>query len=191
MRFPAWVMALALGACAFSSDAPLFAPRAAAFPIADGARYDWVEPFPAGERFDVTFRRVDGGYEMLEAAHPDEPMRVMFVPIPDTPEDDYIVQADLSSDDEGYAYAYAWRTDEIFRIVSDPGTVEPGPKRIQGVDAFCEWLSYSECKLASAEEVLALYRAAIYPRFVTGGDLPGRYTELAPIARRLPPGTHK
>jgi hypothetical protein len=191
MRLPAWIMALAIGACAFSSDAPLFAAGEAAFPIADGARYDWVEPFPSGERFDVIFRRVEGGYEMIEAEHADEPMRVRFVAIAETPEDDYVVQADLSPDSDGYAYAYAWRADEVFRIVADPGTVEPGPKRIQNVDAYCEWLSYSECKLESADEVLAVYRAVIYPRFVTGGDLPGRYTELVPIARRLPPGTRK
>jgi hypothetical protein len=43
----------------------------------------------------------------------------------------------------------------------------------------------------TVDDVLALYRAAIYRDFVTGGDLPGRCTEFAPISRRLPRGTTK
>lgn len=163
----------------------------AAFPIADGARYDWIEPFPNGERHDVTFRRVEGGYEMAEFDHPDEPVRLMFVEIADTPEDDYVAQVNISPESDGFAYAFLWRTGDVFRVISAPGSVEPGPKPLQGGDAFCEWRSYRECHLVSAEDVLALYRAAIYPRFVAGQDLPGRYSELVPHALHLAPRTDK
>ena len=184
MRFAAIVSALALSACAFSSDAPLFTLDQGAFPFAEGARFDWDEPFPQGERFDVTFHRTEHGYEMIEAAQPDKPMRVMFVPIADTPQEDYVAQVDLRPDETAYAYAFMWRADDVFIIVSDPGTVEPGSKRIQHADAYCTWSQYGECQLSSAENALALYHAAIYPRFVAHDDLPGHYTELVPQALR-------
>lgn len=189
MRFPVWAAAILLGACTFSSEAPFFDVGAAAFPIADGARFDWVEPFPAGERFDVTFHRTDAGYAMTDKSHPDEPMELLFVAIPETPEEDYIAQVRLENGDGERAYAFVWRTGDVFRIVSSPGSVEPGRKPLRGGDAYCHWRSYQECRLAGGNDLRALYRTAIYPRFVAGGDLPGSYTLLSPHELRLAPST--
>lgn len=188
MRFPVWLAAIFLGACTFSSDAPFFSVSDSAFPIADGARFDWVDPSPNGERFDVTFHRTEAGYAMAEADHPDEPMELLFVAIQETPEEDYLAQVRL---EQGQAYAFMWRAGEVFRIISDPGSVEPGRKPLRGAGALCRWGSYQECALASADDLRALYRTAIYPRFVTGDDLPGSYTLLSPHELRLAPSTRK
>lgn len=191
MRFPAWAAAALLSACTFSSETPLFDLSAAAFPIADGARFDWVETFPEGERFDVTFHRTEAGYAMTEKSHPNEPMELLFVAIPDTPEEDYFAQVRLAPGENERAYAFMWRTGDGFRIVSSPGSVEPGPKPLRGGGAFCHWQSYQECTVVSADDLLALYRTAIYPRFVAGDDLPGAYTLLSPHEMRIAPSTYK
>jgi hypothetical protein len=185
MRFPAWAAAAFLSACAFSSETPFFDLSAAAFPIADGARFDWIESAPHGERIDVAFRRTSGGYEMIEAAHPDEPTEILFVAVAETPEDDYIAQARIEPGEAARAYAFMWRAGDVYRVISNPGALEPGPKLVRSAELPCRWRSYHECGLASADDLMRLYRAALYPRFVAGDELPHRYSELVPRGSRV------
>ena len=179
MRFLVWLAALALSACAFTSEAPFFQPREAVYPISDGATLDFADS--GGEVTPLTFHQAAaGGYGVIDASHADEPMEVLFIAIAETPEDDYILQVQLERGDSSRAYAFMWREGEGFRMVMDPGILEPSHKILVGLDTFCTWRPYRECTLRTREDLLTLYRNAIYPRFVVGNESPGSFATLAP-----------
>ena len=91
-RLLAFAAALLLAACAFSSEAPLLAPRDAVFPFADGARFTWRETGPSAHERVVTFHRAGDTYS-LTADDEKEPLKgLLFAPIPSTREEDYVVQ---------------------------------------------------------------------------------------------------
>src|SRR5512134_3213579 len=107
MRWAVLLALVALSSCTFSSEAAFFRDADAAFPIADGARFVWQAP--EDDALDVTFQRHGAAYEVTERNHPDEPMTgVLLIAVPETPEDDYIVQWQAEPGDTSRAYAFMW-----------------------------------------------------------------------------------
>lgn len=187
MRVAGLMAALALSACAFSSERPLFADGEGAQPIADGARFIWQAENDAP--MEVAFRRDGAAYTVTERAHPDEPMTgVLLVEVPETPQDDYIVQWRDENAREGRVYAFMWPAGGGYRVYSDPDAFEgegDGPKP---ADAFCVRRAYGECVFTSRSNLLAYYQAIAYPALVSGRIAPDGALILTPISDSAPAG---
>lgn len=178
MRAGALASLALLGACAFGAERALFGDSDAVRPFADGAQFIWSESDDSGQRFPVTFALESGEHYTISSPANDEPMRgVLFVAIEDTPEEDYIAQLRLRTDEPGVLLAYLWRTAEGYRVVVDPGRLTPDDN-LSAADPFCTWSSMSGCGLTSREGAFGVYRALIYPRFVVGGEEPESYVDL-------------
>lgn len=169
------VVSLALTGCAFYADQALFARNETTAPFADGARFSWFENGRARET--VTYRRAGEGYEVRQANGEDAPMRVEFIPVRQTPDEDYVVQVAMDRTGDGRIYAFMWRTDEGFRIVAAPAVAEES-----ALARYCATRPNGECGFARREDLLAFYRAAIYPEFVAGGVTPADYLDQVPVA---------
>ncbi len=112
---------------------------------------------------------------------PDDPVRgVLFVPIADTPEDDYVVQLRLNTEADAVALAFMWREGESYRVAYAPGGLSPDDN-LSAADPYCQWQNYQGCSIGTRENVFAVYRALIYPNFVTGDLTPQAYIDLAPL----------
>lgn len=187
MRIAGLVVACALGACAFSSQDALFDDSDAAQPIADGARFAWIAPNEAP--MDVTFRREGATYAITQSAHADEPMTgVLLVPVPETPQADYIVQWRDENDREGRVYAFMWPVEDGYRVYADPDAFEDqndGPKR---ADAFCVRRAYGECMFTSRSNLLAYYQAIVYPALSSGAVSAENALVLTPLTGAAQPG---
>lgn len=173
------VAALALASCAFGSERALFTDGEAAMPFEDGAVFRW-KPNSEADAAVVRFVRVGDRYEIRRIDQPEErPMGVLFVAVPETPEDDYIAQVVLGSEGgEGFAYAFVWPFgDGEYRAFFQPnGLIENGgaaPER------YCTPAPYGGCTFTSAAAVRAYFRNVLYPAFSTG-HIPVRYLSLTP-----------
>lgn len=180
--------ALLAAACAFSSERPLFDARDGATPIEDGAQFYWREDGRSDDARRVVYRRLGAAYELtpVEDAEPEDRMEIVFVAVPETPEDDYIAQVKLFTDEDVRAYAFMWRTEAGFRIVASPGVVE-GATGEAALARYCGARINSECRFDRAEDVVAFYREAIYPAFVTGGATPSNYIDQTLVTAEAPP----
>jgi hypothetical protein len=168
------VALLGLAGCAFSSAAPLFDAREAQEPIPDGAVYLWSEQ-PAGSDFLVRFTHVGQIYELTSLADPaDDPMRgLLFIPVPETPEEDFIVQAQLKPDETAAVYAFMWRVGEGWRVLAAP----PAEAAQSGL---CKPKQMGECAFARPADVRAYYRDRVYGPHVAGMAEPEDYIDLTP-----------
>jgi hypothetical protein len=111
----------------------------------------------------------------------DQPIQgVLFVPIADTPEEDYVVQIRLNAEAEDVTFTYMWLEGAGYRAVSTPGALF-ADDNLSAADPYCQWQTYQGCSIASRENVFAVYRALIYPAFVTGDRTPEGYIELMPL----------
>lgn len=174
--------ALALSACVFSSQQPFFTEAEAAHPFGDGSRYRWIED--GDSEIVLVFHHDNGAYDIDNVADDEDRMRsVLFVAVPETPEDDYILQWSAPESGIGVAYAFVWRQGASYRIASSPSGVfgrdDGKPSR---ADAFCSWRAYRECALASRRDLLRLYRELIYPQIASGAGLE-ETVELRPLPR--------
>lgn len=162
MRFLALLTALALSACSFSSEQALFNDSDAAQPFADGARFTWRAP--DDPPMTVTFQREGAGYTVTEASHTDRPMTgVLLVPIPETSQEDYVVQWTPEDGEPGRTYAFMVRVPDGYRVFSGPGSFEDSGDGPKPADAFCERRAYGECVFDSRTDLLAYYQAIAYP----------------------------
>jgi hypothetical protein len=177
-------LAAFLGACAFWSDGALFDESDAVAPIADGARFLWVED-DAGETQTIVYRRVGAGYEFVAVNSDETPMGVIFVEVRETPEEDYIAQVTLRPEDKSRAYAFMWRTDRGYRIVSAPRVLEDDERGAAALAQRCSARPNGECRFSGASDVVALYREAVYPAFVLTGDDPNDYIDQTPVAEAM------
>jgi hypothetical protein len=170
--------ALLLSACAFSSPEPFFHARDGALPIADGARFAWVEE--GSEARSITFRRRGRTYDVIGFGD-ERPMEgALFVAIPETREEDYVVQVRLMPDETAAVYAFVWRTDDGFRLMTNVRAFSDPPPQ-QAFDELCQMKQYYECEFRSRGDLLRFYRAHVHPAFVRAGtQTPVRYAELRP-----------
>src|SRR5262249_49100842 len=137
------------------SDAPFFTDTDAVQPIADGALYEWRSVGDSEAPFNVVFARAGARYNLIRTDKRDEPMNgVMFVPIPSTPEDDYIVQAQLHADDPSTAYAFMWRDGRGYRVFLDPRAFNADRQWPARAHDFCEERGYGECHFRKRDDVV-------------------------------------
>lgn len=185
-----WAAALSLatlmGACVFGSERPLFADDEAAFPFPDGYVAALVEvSVSSGASEDaesVIYRRVGRRYEIAEAnpSSTDEPLGAMFVAISDTPEEDYVIQmTQFEPDEESTIYAFMWRTDGGYRILSAPQAVGEAGEAAIATHCHSENASFGECHFATREDVMNFYREAVHP-FAVSGETPTHYVDQSP-----------
>lgn len=168
--------ALTLAACSFYSDVPLFEDREASAPFADGAEFLWRENGRSGENEQqVVYRQMGASYEIHTAAGNERPITALFIAVPQTPEDDYVVQVQPGADEPGRAYVFLWRIEGGYRFISAPGALlaEAEPT----LAALCRQRRNGECELVSSRDALALYERAVYPTFVTGGVTPSNFVD--------------
>jgi hypothetical protein len=180
----AFALATLLGACAFWSDAALFDERDAVAPIQDGARFLWIED-NGDETQTIVYRRVGAGYEFVAVNSDEAPMGVIFVEVSETPEEDYIAQVTLRPEDKSRAYAFMWRTERGYRIVSAPRIFDDDERGGAALAQRCAERPSGECRFSSASDVVALYREAIYPAFVLTGAEPNDYIDQTPVAEAV------
>ncbi len=175
-----FLAALALSACAFSSEEAFFSADEGAHPISNGARYVWRAP--GDDPLNVTFHRSGGGYELTERNHPEDRMLgVLLIAVPETPVDDYIVQWQSERGDEARIYAFMWPHEDGYRIFSDPDTFTA----VDGTKpqhAYCEERAYGECMFRTREALLAFYQNVVYPTLSDGGATSEEYLDLTPVS---------
>lgn len=177
--------ALLLASCAFGSERALFGASDAVYPIADGAVYRW-RAYPESEDLVVRFTRRGAGYEAMPLSRDDDrPMQIVFAPIPETQEDDYIAQVDVRGEGEGLLYAFLWPLGgDRYRVIADPrGFDENGDTAAPNL---CAHASYGSCTFASAENARAFFRQVLYPAF-RRGQTPREFIDIAPEGADLPP----
>jgi hypothetical protein len=172
----ALVVALLLGACVFSSETAFFAEDEALAPFADGARYIWIENGSEETRQVVSYRRAGGAYE-IGWEDEDDRLHALFIGVPETAEEDYIVQVRIDEGERATAYAFMWRTQAGYRAITSPRVFEPGSEGEAVADRLCERVGMGECRFASAEAVREFYHTAVYPAFVLGGQTPANYID--------------
>jgi hypothetical protein len=175
--------ALMLSACAFASERPFFTERDAATPFADMARFVWRDD--AAEQV-ATYRRKGRVYE-ITLDHDEEPLRALFIEIDDTPEQDYIAQIEEPGGGQARLYAFFLPTDFGYHIVVAPQALSDDATAQGVLQSHCAARPYNECHFASAADLMALYREAIYPLFVTGGATPPRGAVEQTTAPQAPP----
>ncbi|MBC8105488.1 MAG: hypothetical protein H7Z14_02765 [Anaerolineae bacterium] len=182
----ALLAALLLASCTFSSERPLFAEEDAVTPIADGAVYDWK---PSGEEDDdvvVRFVRVGARYEVRPVNDPSASMRVQFVSVIDTHDDDYIVQVNLeTADGGGVAYAFLWPIgDDRYRVLIQPSAFDANGAAPSS--EYCTPAAYGGCSFRSSDDVRSYYLEVLYPAFQSG-HIPARYIDMSPVPQPSAP----
>lgn len=175
--------ALFLSACVFSSETPLFDESEAATPFADGERFLWSENGRNPEL--VVYRRIGRAYSLAPEIDK-SPMRILFIAVTDTPEEDYIAQVQLVSDEAVRAYAFMWRTETGWRIVAAPQAFAEDSPAQALMQTLCAARANSECEFARREDVLTFYREAAHPIFVSGGARPESYMDQTPTEGASP-----
>jgi hypothetical protein len=161
--------ALLLASCAFGSERALFDEGEAVRPFADGAEFQIEEHPGSGDLERLVYRSNGAGYDVTEPGESERPLRVLFVPIAETPEEDYIAQVRFDVDDPATAYAFLWRRGESYRILAAPGPLEESSSGRRALERRCTARPNSECALTSPRAVIDLYLEAIYEPFVRGG----------------------
>ncbi len=186
MRFLALLTALALGACAFSSEQAFFSDADAAEPFEDGSRFEWRAP--EDSPLTVVFHRVGAGYTVTELSGDGGPMTgVLLVAVPETPQEDYIVQWTSESDQQQRAYAFMMRAGDGYRVFSDPASFEERGDGPKPADAYCERRAYGECVFNSRSDLLAYYQAIAYPALRDGAAAMDGALVLTPLSDAATP----
>lgn len=179
MRFFGSLLAVTLGACAFSSAAPFFTAADASHPFADGARMLWRAE---DEIQAVRFVREGAHYRLVSESDPGEDMTgILIVAIPETLEEDYVLQLRPREGDGAYVYAFMWRVGEEYRVVQSPSAVlvrggKPSPR----THALCTWRAFQECALSRREDWMRVYLEIVYPDFVQSEQAPDEFMALTP-----------
>lgn len=172
--------AIVLASCTFDSEHPLFTAEDAVYPIQDGAVFNW-RPYPDDEDLVVRFTRMGAGYEMQPVGHDDErPMRVQFVAIVQTHDDDYIAQVDFTGEGRGMAYAFLlpWG-DDRYRVIYEPRAFGERKSR------FCMASSFGGCTFRSADDARAYFLTVLYPAW-RSGQTPERFIDIGPEGSVIP-----
>lgn len=173
-----------LSACAFSSERAFFSAADAGQPIADGARYLWQAP--GDEALRVTFRIHGDAYEVTDSRSEEEPLAgVIFIAVPETPGDDYIVQWQQEQDSDVRVYAFMWPSGAGYRIYSSPSAFD-APDGSKPTEAYCQSMAYGECRFSTRERLLAFYQNVVYPALAGGAVTSDDYLELTPFATAAP-----
>lgn len=177
MRVAVVSVLLFLSGCAFSAERALFTGADAAYPFAEGARAHMRTS--GGDDDIVVFHRApDGGYFLTgEGENAEERMPILFVEVPETPEEDYIVQ--VVTNHESFGFGFAWRTPEGLRILSNPNAFN-GTLYAAQLDTLCTRLSHGECQLTSPDGVRAV-AAQVIAAFVRSGETPEDWIDLVPV----------
>lgn len=165
-------LALALGACAFSSAYPFFEEGEGVAALGEGGAYVLFE---SGERKDVFYQRAGAGYELASTVKGDAPLHVVFVPLEDTPQEDYVLQITPSPGEDARAYAFMWRADAEWIIATAPNVFAADSAGRALLTEFCAERPHGECQFSRREDLLAFYHRAIWPAFVSGGVRPEHY----------------
>lgn len=171
-----------LSACAFWSSEPLFSENEAASPFADGQVVLWRENGASEEAQRLVYRRAGNRYNLSSFEEGESPIPVLFFSVSDTPEEDYIVQTPLEKGEQSRVYVFMWRTEQGFRFVSAPRSLEAAPGAAQALSELCVQRPNGECRLARREDVLALYTRLVYPTFVAGGATPSSYIDQIAVS---------
>lgn len=182
--------AAALASCAFGSESALFAERDATAAFADGALYK-LESNEEPESFEIIrFGQVGSAYDLRSAADADEtPARTLFITLPETPEDDYIVQIRLTDDTDAVAYGFAWPIGQgAYRVHIAPAAFDASGEQ-PPAEAYCARMSTYGCVFAEAQAVRRYYLEVLYPAFSTG-HVPARYLQMTPWSGEIPQGKH-
>jgi hypothetical protein len=158
MRFAAFALAVALSACTFTSEHPLFSAHEAAFPIADGAHFLWRDPESDDAPKEVVYRREGPFYEIAPTEGDEKPMLALFVALRGGPRDDYLVQVSMDKNEEERVYAYMVREDDHWLIFSSPGVLDQNAAGQDVRARYCTTLSYGECRLETRNAALAVFR---------------------------------
>ncbi|MEJ0060968.1 MAG: hypothetical protein WDM79_15920 [Terricaulis sp.] len=167
-RCIALALAACLSACAFSSKTPLLDPANAVTPFADGARFQWSADEGEDDFGPVQYQLAGSQTYQIDAIDDGEqPMRAQFFDLPDTPEEDYLVQVQFESGD-ARTYAFMWRSGDDYLIYLSPSILSHGPGPALR-EAHCVTLRYQECELNSADALHAIYRDLVYPSYVQYG----------------------
>lgn len=165
------VVAVVIGACTFDSATPFFTEIDGVTPIADGVRYAFLEHKPGAEENEeseipqIVFRRRGGAYALVDDNPGSASMAAIFVPVPETAEDDYVVQIAIESG-EGRAYAFVWRSGDTYKLILAPGALDDFPAAASALPRFCTPGQLRSCAFANRDSLIAFYRNAIYPAFV-------------------------
>ncbi len=171
---------LFLAACAFWSDRAFFAESEAVQPFESGARFVWREG-GGGESQTIVFTRAGAGYVLQDVNESDDkPIEMMLVAVPETPEEDFIAQVTLPNAEGVRAYAFLWLAGDGYRMLAAPRALDGLASAESVLVSHCVARPQGECQMGSREGLMAIYRDAIYPRFVTGGAAPSDYMELTP-----------
>lgn len=182
----ALAVALALGGCAFGSDPGFFEETEGRQILGRGGTLAWTE-YPVGNAFDVLFESRGNFYLMTPpSVATDAPMAVLFVPIPETLEEDYFAQVEIDDLGSGVAYAFVWREGDSYRVLREPrAIVSANNGVVPSTEAFCELGQYGQCGFESRDALLGYYMEFVYPQLVAGETEPGAYVEItAPSMRR-------
>lgn len=182
--------AAVLASCAFGSETALFADGDAVAAFADGALYR-LESNEEPESFEVIrFARSGSVYDLRSAADAEEtPARALFIAVPETPEDDYLVQVRLSYDSAAVVYGFVWPLGEGgYRVHIAPNALDESGVQ-PPADAYCAPVSYNGCLFSDAQAVRDYYLNVLYPAFSTG-RIPARYLQMTPWTGDNPQGKH-
>jgi hypothetical protein len=169
MRFAALALAACLGACVISSKAPLLDPANAVEPFADGARFVWTSGDGDTKPISVAYRLIGEAAYEIDALDGGEagPLRPQFFDVPETPEEDYLVQVQMEPG-EDWTYAFMWRHGDEHLIYFSPAILDHGP-RPDLRQTHCVTLAYQQCELSTAEGLRAIYLDLVYPSYVQYG----------------------
>lgn len=186
-------VALVVSGCAFSAEHPLFSDSDAELLFGETQTLSWHDR-SEGDVFNIRFDRAGQGYIMNRVDEPDErPLHATFVPIADTPEQDYVAQVQLgaSPGEEGVAYAFLWREGDGYRVFADPMGFNADRQAPEGSGQFCRPMRQGECQFASRADLLGYYKQIVYPRFVHDHAAPANYIDLGPpLAETAPAQGH-
>jgi hypothetical protein len=183
MRKAGFAALLVLSACAFSSERAFFSAADASQPIADGALYVWQAP--GDEAMQVTFRLRGAEYEITERTHEDALAGVVFIDVPETPGNDYIVQWQQERGSDVRIYAFMWPNGAGYRIYSSPSAFD-APDGSKPAQAYCQPMAYGECRFSTRERLLSFYQNVVYPALAAGAVTSDDYLELTPFANTAP-----
>lgn len=181
-RALAAILSLALGGCVFSSEQPFFREDEGVAALGQGAEYA-VFDAPSFENEHVVYRRSGAGYDIVVSEKGGARMpRVLFVPITDTPQEDYVAQIALDRDDSARAYAFMWRVDSNWHVVIAPSAFPAWSVGAASSVDLCPRRDFDECHISRREALLTFYRDDVWPVFVRDGQTPERYWIQSEVA---------
>ncbi|HRO04003.1 MAG TPA: hypothetical protein PLS69_10420, partial [Terricaulis sp.] len=77
---------------------------------------------------------------------------------------------------------FLWPISGGYRLLAAPGSLDELSAAEPVMVRQCTARPQGECRIGGRDAVLAIYREAVYPAFVTGGAVPSDYMELTPAA---------